>query len=478
MIMLQRDRRTQLFLWLAAVVVSVVPLVLVAASSLLGTSRTAMGIGFALSPNECGGWFHQLDVQSVPGFAQVSGKPYLVVVPAFLIWLVTRWRAAGWVAVAILAPVALAGPVLLGYDVARWGQRCVDLWFLPWPGWQVAWWTGRLLLVALLLAAVCRPRPGMVRAVSGVLVIGLVLGVGGDQEPPRVVMADPEDCAKARSVPLQGSGSLVSAVERLSERDRKLAYVCSVRGHPGMRLGWGPAPEPTLSDAVVLDMGRRACRGDKPQPGIERHGVRWPSLQQMAYLCPERAAARLREQERREAALRVEYEREQAKEKAYCKRTVPAGPEPVREVTDVMWGGESSSYYVGGMSDSFDEAVADGLVASDGRLVTVLTGTEGDLCLTVRAYRKAPPLDLDGWERVAEVGFDSPDGRSKVGSMDGPVEPMVVTAAGRGSYRLRVYVRGRREPETFSPQMPAEKHLLVVFPGKSKKRKVYKNDER
>ncbi|MFG2088067.1 MULTISPECIES: hypothetical protein [unclassified Spirillospora] len=456
---------------------SVVPAAAGLVASLLGVKPKGYGVGIAFSLDQCGGWLHQTDVSSVPGYAQLSGRPYLVVVPAFLVWLVTRRRAVGWTLVAILGPVALVQPVLFGYDVARWGRTCVDLWLPRFPGWHIAWWTWHLVLVALILASVYRPGVRAVRVVSGALVMGMVLGIAGDQGPPRVVMASPDDCDKVRPALPQDPGALVQAMKRLSERERRLAYICSVRGYPERHLlRRYPAPEDPLSDAVLLHQGRRACRGEYPLPPADlgRRGVHWPSLREMAYLCPRTAAMRLREQERRRAALTAEYEREQARVRAYCKRTEPRGPEPVTEASEVASGGESSSYFVGSGGAT---APRDGLVDAAGGSATVTTGTQGDFCLTVRAYRKAPPLALKGWDRVAEVGFESPDGRSTVGSVWGPMGMPVVTVAGPGRYRLRVYVRGRDEPEAVSPEMPAERHLLVVFPGRSKERKVFKNEE-
>jgi hypothetical protein len=319
------------------------------------------------------------------------------------------------------------------------------------------------------------------RTISGVLAMALVLGVAGDQEPRRTVMADPDDCRKVWPATRQDSRTLVRAVGRLPEHDRRLAYLCAVRGYPERQMfRRHPTPEDPLSDGALLHLGRRACRGDAPVSPRElgRRGTHWPSLAEMAYLCPETAAARLRKQERERAALEAEHEREKAMQRAYCRRAVPKGPKPAGEATAVAWGGESGSYSLGSGEASFDEALDDGLVASNGGAATVITGTQGALCLTVRAYRKAPPLDLKVWDEVAEVGFESPDGRSKVGSMAGPLQLPAVTAAGPGSYRLRLYVRGRDKPETFYPEMPAEQHLLVVYPGKSKKHKVFKSAKR
>jgi hypothetical protein len=475
--MLRWSRRTESILWAAALALSAVPLALDAGFRMLGRQRKGYGFGVALSPGQCTAWLHQTDVVQLPGFLKISSAPYLVVVPAFLIWLVTKRRAAGWAALAILAPVYLSHPLMFGYDLAQWGEACTDLWLTPWPGRQIAWWTGRIVLVALLLAAVYRPGRWMVRAVAGVLVGGLVLGAAGDQRAPQPVMADRGDCRKVSPRRLATSEMLVPTVESMPERERQLAYLCSIRGaSPYLPLD-APYPKATVPDGVLLEMGRRACLGQRPPPRTTpgRPGARWPSTAEMAYLCPRRAAADMREQEQKSAAMLARYKREREQQRAYCKRTAPEGPKPVIEATDIMSGGESGSYFVGGSGDSFDAAIENGLIGSDGRSVTVITGTQGSLCLTVRAYRKAPPLALEGWERVAEVGFDSPDGHAKAGSMGAPSDFPVITAAGPGPYRVRVYVRGRGEPETFAPEPPAEKHLIVVFPGKSKKPKLYKN---
>ncbi|RKS68846.1 hypothetical protein BZB76_5982 [Actinomadura pelletieri DSM 43383] len=184
----------------------------------------------------------------------------------------------------------------------------------------------------------------------------------------------------------------------------------------------------------------------------------------------------MRELEQTRKKRAEEYRRQEAQALAYCERTVPKGPRPAREATELAYGGESSSYFVGAGDDgpSFDKALDDGLIAAVGGAVTILTGTEGDLCLTVRAYRKAPPPALKGWDKVVEVGFDSPDGKTMVGSYEGEAELPSLTASGPGPYRLRLHVRGHGAPETFYPEMPDEHHLIVVYPGRSKERKKYK----
>ncbi|WUI02156.1 hypothetical protein OHR68_10215 [Spirillospora sp. NBC_00431] len=406
--------------------------------------------------------------------------PYLIVIPAFLVWLVTRRRAVGWVAVGVLGPLMACEPLLLGYDAARWGTNCTELWLLPRTGWQISVWTLGLVPVVLILAATYRPGRRAFRAVSATLALSLVLSVAADGGPPKTVMASQDDCEDVKHIDLADIEALSSTVNKLSTDRRRLAYICSIRG----LTGWRPigsqrlAEGSPLSDAVLLDQGRRVCRGDEPDfpRGLGRYGRSQPSLSQIAFLCPETAFARLRERQRLSAETAAEYKRYRKKATAYCKRAVPDAPRPVRQFTGLVSGGESSSYFLGSGGDgsAFDSALADGLVGAAGGGVTVSTGTEGDLCLTIRAYRKAPPVAVEGWERVTEVGFDSADGQAGIGSFWEPVEAPSLTAAGPGPYRVRVHVRGQGGPERFSPEMPVEHHLIVVFPGKSKKQKTFK----
>lgn len=97
-------------------------------------------------------------------------------------------------------------------------------------------------------------------------------------------------------------------------------------------------------------------------------------------------------------------------------------------------------------------------------------GENEPMCLTVKAFGSAPPLRLTGWERVAEVGIVSRSGRLEVPSYDGGDEGAGarlpnLAVKGPGRYRLRAYARG---PEG------AEEHLVVVFPGRSAKKVVYR----
>ncbi|WP_432931621.1 hypothetical protein ACQPZZ_12115 [Microbispora sp. CA-135349] len=121
---------------------------------------------------------------------------------------------------------------------------------------------------------------------------------------------------------------------------------------------------------------------------------------------------------------------------------------------------------------AFDAAVDDGFVAAAGSSVAVVTYGENEpMCLTVKAFGSAPPLRLKGWRQVAEVGVVSRSGRLEVPSYaDGGDEGAGarlpnLAVKGPGRYRLRAYARGAEG---------AEEHLVVVFPGRSAEKVVYR----
>ncbi|MFG1704339.1 hypothetical protein ACFLIM_14200 [Nonomuraea sp. M3C6] len=84
-----------------------------------------------------------------------------------------------------------------------------------------------------------------------------------------------------------------------------------------------------------------------------------------------------------------------------------------------------------------------------------------EVCVTTETYKRRPPVEVKGWDKVIEVGYQSPTGGFVL--MDpfyGPGELPNLAFRGKGHYRVRVHYR---EPdwEAFTPQ-----HLLVmVYPG-------------
>ncbi|MFB4297454.1 hypothetical protein [Actinomadura sp. NTSP31] len=478
------SQRTQMRLWIVAVAITAEPMVRGVVTSLFSVRKGAQGYLSVIASDACQGWSHQAELWSVPGYRLLHGWPILVVLPAFLLWLVVRRRFVGWATAAVLAFVTLAEPALFGYDVARWGEQCVRLW-LPMGGWGAARWAYGAVPLVLILVSTYRPgfrapRPGprAPRLVGGTLFAGLVLCVAADQEAPPRYAGSEAECRHVERANMSGTAPFTQVMAALSQREREIAFLCSVRGYL-LGYGGGFPRGDRLTDGEQIEIGRRACRGEPLTRGMLR-GTVPPAIQQMAYLCPATADERRAAQKRSMAALDTQYKQNKAKALATCRHGIPAGFHPVRQATRVIDGGESSSYLIGdegSSGESFEAAVNDGLVASGDREATVVTGTESWLCVTVRAYKKAPPLALKGWERVTEVGFDSPNGRALLSAMDGPLPFPAVTVAGPGHYRLRVYVRGRQAPETLMDEPPNERHLLVVFPGKGTKPKTYKNAE-
>lgn len=98
-------------------------------------------------------------------------------------------------------------------------------------------------------------------------------------------------------------------------------------------------------------------------------------------------------------------------------------------------------------------------------------GENEPMCLTVKAFGSAPPLRLRGWDQVVEVGIVSHSGHLGIpeysdGGEEGAGARLPNLAVkGAGRYRLRVHTREAAE---------GEEHLVVVFPGRSAKRIVYR----
>ncbi|MFD0901564.1 hypothetical protein [Actinomadura sediminis] len=425
-----------------------------------------------LGTGQCQGWMHHHDLWSVPGYNLLHYRPWAIVLPAFVLWSIVRRRAVGWTTIALLTPLLLAEPALFGYDVARWGRTCVELWY-PFGTRQAFWQIYDLLPLALVLAATYRPGRNVVRTAAALALLGPLLATAGDRDRP-VPLSSPEACRNAARPALRSEDVQVQAVAGMPEHERRLAYLCAMRDYntrfPGSEPLPGSAEE--RSDTILLHEGRRACDDERR---TAPRSARQPTLQHYVYLCPDVAAVRLQEQKRTRARAAEEYKRERAKVRAFCERQVPeAVVRPVRQYTDVLMGDLMRAYHVGEAAEgTHDGEMPDDLVVSEGGMATVTTGTEDRFCLTVRAYRHEPPPDLDGWERVVEVGFDSPDGKTEITQMGTSAGFPAVTVAGPGRYRLRLHVTGRGRPDP-SWGRPAQRHLLVVYPGESEKLEVLK----
>ncbi|MFC6929310.1 hypothetical protein ACFQHO_02380 [Actinomadura yumaensis] len=419
--------------------------------------------GHFLAGFECVGSLEwQIELWRLPGYRLLIDRPYLVVGTAFAVWWFTRRRAAGWAGALVLGTVTLADPALLGYDVLRWGPQCARFW-RPLSGDSVLWQVIAVMPAVLMVAAVYRPGLRALRVAVCVVVLGSVFTVGADQGHRGQLVKSEKDCRSR--VP----GEPFPDVSRLSWRERKKAFICAAQQWGGVMAQRRIRPE-----ADLLRDGWDTCRGK----------IVSVVVQGVEYLCPQVMAERKAAAARRQAEMDAIYERQRVRDEAHCKRGAPRDDAAVRRATRVMSTDESGTYYVGdgAIEDdaSFKAALDEGLVAAAGNSVALLPGSDGtQFCLTVMAYRKAPPVSLKGWDRVTEVGFDSPRGKARVGALaEGDETGLpVLTVAGKGPYRLRVHVRGRDESPLQVEGPPVERHLLIVFPGKSKRPKTYKNRE-
>ncbi|XVQ88371.1 hypothetical protein ACQP2K_13405 [Microbispora siamensis] len=181
---------------------------------------------------------------------------------------------------------------------------------------------------------------------------------------------------------------------------------------------------------------------------------------------------------RSEDGARADHESLVAEANARCRDPWPR-VRARRQGTAAYFLFEGGGYYVYDPGDTteesedpFEAAVDEGFLGAAGSSAVVMTYGENEpMCLTVKAFGSAPPLRLKGWEQVAEVGILSRSGRLEVPSYaDGGDEGAGarlpnLAVKGPGRYRLRAYARG---PEG------AEEHLVVVFPGRSAEKVVYR----
>ncbi|MEV0403656.1 hypothetical protein [Actinoallomurus sp. NPDC050550] len=489
--------RTRLRLWWAAVALTALPLALGMAATLLGAPDR---FGFAsVATKVCQGWQAEMRLASEPAWAVLKGVPVVVVGPAFAGWVLSRRRGLhraaawiGWTAPAFLAVIALTEPALVAFDGV---QDCLDAWG-PMLGFSL-WPLYYLLPAGCAVAALrgSRRRPRRRRALGAVIMTAVLLAAMTADRGAERPISEPDACANAPSASPVATETPAQAIARLPRPRRELAFLCAARGSsltsPG---GLRPAHQEGRSDQDLLAMGRRVCDAlGRTAPGDQATASLLTTVAQewtggedvtrtAAYLCPDAAARwspRLGRSARQEAEEAARY---QTRMNAACARPRLAGA-PTRQATTALFVGEGGGYYASDgeptAGDPFNAAIGDGLISAAGNTAAIMTEIEdGPVCLTVAAYRHRPPLMLRGWDRVAEVGVDSPHGGLRVTTMEEMPRLPILASTGPGPYRLRVYVRDREKAERSVSDLPVERHLIVVFPGRSTKTTVYRNAER
>ncbi|NUT41515.1 MAG: hypothetical protein HOV86_16155 [Thermoactinospora sp.] len=274
----------------------------------------------------------------------------------------------------------------------------------------------------------------------------------------------------------------------LKPDEREAVFLCLARR---TLSGVPPMFPDTLPDQQVLSYGQALCRAkdrDEQKAILTRAGSERPAWGadpwDLVYICPEIVGATHPELLRSTAESQAEAADYIAEQNARCRDPWPR-TRGVRQATAnyFLFVDGDPGYLVHDPRDEittrseedlmdklFEDRAGIGLGAS-----AALIGHVADVsnvCLTVKAFRTAPPPRTAGWDQVTEVPILSRSGELTVpymgeGGEVGAGAPMPNLAiAGKGRYRLRVYVRVTEAGE--------EEHLVVVFPGASRKRVMLK----
>ncbi|MCA2230082.1 hypothetical protein [Nonomuraea aurantiaca] len=387
-----------------------------------------------------------------------------------------RWsrgtQAAGWLSVGVYALVipldVLIGRISSGSLAMAVMMNAVGLVTTVWIA-----ATARELPAEDHLAEPPPARRRVIRvAVTAVTVLPIIALIQPEQAAHLTYTGRSMDCYVRRSF-----GDLKPA-------ERDAAFLCRARSREG---GVPPLFPDSLSDQAVLAYGRALCRTkdrDEQEVILQRAGsarsASGADPWDLVYVCPEIVGATDPELLRSTAETEAADAAYIAKENAKCRDPWPRTKGVVQATAKYFLFVDGDPGYLvhdpeDAAADEAAEQAMDKVYDDDGNLIgvagsAVLIGhveDVADLCLTVKAFRSAPPQRTAGWDQVNEVPIVSRSGRLTVpyrgeGGEVGAGAPMPNLAiAGKGDYRLRVYVRG---------DAGEEQHLVVVFPGASRKR--------
>ncbi|SEH02258.1 hypothetical protein SAMN05444920_12545 [Nonomuraea solani] len=383
-----------------------------------------------------------------------------------------RWSrgtlAAGWSSVGVYALVVLLGTLFSGSLAILVMTNAAGLVSAVWAA-----ATARELPIEERPAD---PPPARRRAIRVAVAAVTVL--------PIIALIHPEQAAH-----LTYTGSTTDCYDRpasgdLKPAERDATFLCLVRSRDG---GVPPMFPDSLSDQAILAYGRALCRTEdraEQEALLTRAGSARPAWAaapwNLVYVCPETIG------ETHPELLRSATEAEAAttayilEENAQCRDPWPR-TKGVAQATAkyFLFVDGDPGYLVHDPEDEtaekdaeqamdrvYDDSVQIGVAGSAALVGHVADVT--NLCLTVKAFHAAPPRRTAGWRQVNEVPIVSRTGRltvpergegGEVGA-DAPIPNLAI--AGKGRYRLRVYVR--------IDDAGDEQHLVVVFPGTSRKR--------
>ncbi|MEU7000107.1 hypothetical protein [Nonomuraea sp. NPDC046570] len=313
--------------------------------------------------------------------------------------------------------------------------------------------------------------PRLLRPAGAAVTVGLLLALVHSEDMPSLSFSGEDMGCYDWTIEYRRFGDT-------RPQDRERAFLCWARS---VEDG-SPMFDDDVADQRILAWGRAVCAAsDDPQRKRALvEGVDTSRLSEaLVFLCPEVVGRQEPERLRSQAQVRQDFVDYHSKMTSYCSDPW-ARLRARRQGTVARFLSESGGYYVyddksTAKSDDhadLESAFDDGLVHAAGTSAVVLTGEEYAICVTVKAFGAAPPLRLKGWDQVTEVGIRSRSGRLVLppNQEDGeePTAPALpnMAADGPGHYRLRVYTR---EMDPRDDDGPYTEHLIVAFPGRSKK---------
>ncbi|MFD0474045.1 hypothetical protein ACFQ0B_41730 [Nonomuraea thailandensis] len=219
----------------------------------------------------------------------------------------------------------------------------------------------------------------------------------------------------------------------LKPGERDAAFLCRARSREG---GVPPMFPDSLSDQAILGYGRALCRTkdrEEQEAILKRAGSARPAWGadqwDLVYVCPEIVGATrpelLRSAEETEAANDAYV----AEQNARCRDPWPRRKGVVQATANYFLFADGDHGYL--VHDPGDEAADEAVERAIDKLYDdkALLGVSGsaalvghledvsDLCLTVKAFRTAPPRRTAGWDQVTEVPIVSRSGRLTVPEM-------------------------------------------------------------
>lgn len=383
-------------------------------------------------------------------------------------------RILGRSAAAVMIVSHLPSPLLFVLDMSA-GAGCADSWEpLELIGWGIAMDLYHLVPAVLVLLAVRTPglsrRGAFARtAIAVSLVIVMLLTAGADAARGKVSDESALDCA--------GFGN--GTVSGLDEDEK--GFLCGIRDD---LFGRGVPQLANMPDRELLAYGRHLCDlavrngGDAYAPAVSDAMGEVDShllVGALERFCPKVAEVQKERGRQKQAEIDAYY--------AAAERSCAAHPRhrpritPVRQVRKTMWA-EFWDIYAwdeGNEGDEVDGRVADLVGSGPGALRIWAADEIGHACVTGESYQRRPPVETRGWEQVVEVGYQSGDGVLSI--VDGNGERLPdLAAGGPGNYRVRVHVRGRKAVrENITVPDGTVQLLIMVFPGKEKEPRIYRD---